>query len=182
MTDDAGPPKENREDEREADPEADPEAVARAILLRQLTLGPRSRHQLAVKLHERRVPEEAAEAVLQRFEDVGLIDDGEFAAMWVRSRAGSKSLSKGALRRELSSKGVAAEVAEEALAELSDEAEEDAARKLVERRMRPAALQDPAARERELRRLAGMLARKGHAPGRAFRIAADVLVEHEDTD
>jgi regulatory protein len=161
--------------EPEGEREADPEAVARAILLRQLTSGPRSRHQLAVKLRERRVPEDVAEAVLDRFEDVGLIDDADFAEMWVRSRFAAKGLSKSALRRELVSKGVDGGVAEEALSELSDDEEMGAARELVQRRMRPFPPDDPAARERELRRLVGMLARKGHPPGRAFRVAAEIL-------
>ena len=161
----------------EEDREADPESVARSILLRQLTLGPRSRHQLAAKLRDRNVPEEVAESVLERFEDVGLIDDGAFAAMWVRSRSTSKSLSKGALRRELATKGISGQTAEDAIAELSDEDEEEAARRLIERRVRTAPLGDPAARDRELRRLVGMLARKGHPPGRAFRIASSVIGE-----
>ncbi|WP_415855794.1 regulatory protein RecX [Sinomonas sp. G460-2] len=167
----------NRSREQEEDREPDPESVARAILLRQLTLGPRSRHQLAGKLRERNVPEETAEMVLERFEEVGLIDDGAFAAMWVRSRSESKSLSKSALRRELASKGIGGQTAEDALADLSDEDEDEAARRLVERRVRPAVLGDRATKDRELRRLVGMLARKGHPPARAFRIASDVLEE-----
>jgi regulatory protein len=163
------------EREPEADREANPESVARAILLRQLTLGPRSKHQLAVKLRERNVPEEAAEAVLARFEDVGLINDAEFAALWVRNRSGGKSLSKAAIRRELAGKGITGSVAEAALAELSDDDELDAARRLVARRIRPLDGADPAARDKEMRRIVGMLARKGHPPGRAFRLAAEAL-------
>lgn len=163
------------EREPEEDREADPEAVARAILLRQLTLGPRSKHQLAVKLRERNVPEEAAAAVLARFEDVGLINDAEFAVMWVRSRSAAKSLSKAAIRRELSGKGITGSVAEAALAELSDDDELEAARRLVARRIRPVEDGDPAGRDKEVRRIVGMLARKGHPPGRAFRLAAEAL-------
>nr|WP_308196917.1 regulatory protein RecX [Sinomonas terrae] len=128
-----------------------------------------------MKLRERRVPEDVAAALLDRFEDIGLIDDVDFAEMWVRSRFATKGLSKSALRRELASKGIDGPVAEEALTELSDEDELGAARELVERRMRPFDGEDPAARDRELRRLVGMLARKGHPPGRAFRVAAEAL-------
>ena len=159
----------------EQDPEADPESVARTILLRQLTLGPRSRLQLERKLRERNVPEDVSEALLQRFEDVGLVDDAEFARMWVRSRGELKSLGRHALRRELGGKGIKAEVAEEALDELTPEAEEAAARSLLARRVRPFDRDDSAARDKELRRLVGMLARKGHSPGFAFRLAAEAL-------
>jgi regulatory protein len=159
----------------EQDPEPDPESVARAILLRQLTLGPRSRQQLERKLRDRNVPEALAARLLDRFEEVGLVDDAEFARLWVRSRGETKSLGRAALRRELGEKGITGDAAEGALGELSPEAEEEAARRLLARRVRPFDRDDPAARDKELRRLVAMLARKGHAPGVAFRIAAEVL-------
>lgn len=159
----------------ELDPDADPESVARAILLRQLTLGPRSRLQLEKKLRERNVPQELSEALLSRFEEVGLVDDAEYARMWVRGRGELKSLGRSALRRELGEKGITGELAEEALEELTPEAEEDSARRLLARRVRPFDRSDLAARDKELRRLVGMLARKGHAPGFAFRLAAEAL-------
>ncbi|WP_369047057.1 regulatory protein RecX [Sinomonas sp. P10A9] len=166
----------------EQDPEANPESVARAILLRQLTLGPRSRLQLERKLRERNVPDEVSATLLERFEDVGLVDDAEFARMWVRSRGEMKSLGRGALRRELNEKGIKGDVAEDALDELTPEAEEAAARSLLARRARPFDRRDPAARDKELRRLVGMLARKGHAPGFAFRLAAEALDVDADGD
>ncbi|MFC8040572.1 regulatory protein RecX [Paenarthrobacter sp. NPDC057355] len=161
-----------------ADSEPDPESVARAIVLRQLTTAPRSRLQLSRKLAERNVPEEVAEAVLDRFEEVQLIDDAEFARMWVRSRSQSKKLAKSALRRELSDKGIDLESAEDALSQLSDQDEESAARDLVERKLRPGMnLSDRAERDKHTRRLASMLARKGYAPSLAFRIVGEVLAE-----
>ena len=105
--------------------------MARAIVLRQLTNSPKSRLQLARKLAERNVPEDVAEAVLDRFEEVRLVDDAEFADMWVRSRSQSRKLAKGALRRELADKGIDPDTAAGALEQLSDEDEEAAARELV---------------------------------------------------
>ncbi|MBB6403319.1 regulatory protein [Arthrobacter sp. AZCC_0090] len=158
--------------------DANPEAVARAIVLRQLTNSPKSRLQLARKLAERNVPETVAEAVLDRFEEVRLIDDAEFAEMWVRSRAQSRKLARGALRRELADKGIDAETAEGALAQLSDEDERNAARDLVARRLRAGVdLSDRAERDKQTRRLASMLARKGYQPSAAFRIVGEVLDE-----
>lgn len=158
------------------DAEPDPASVARAIVLRQLTSSPKSRLQLSRKLAERNVPEDVAEAVLDRFEEVRLVDDAEFADMWVRSRAQSRRLAKGALRRELAEKGIDAETAANALEQLSDEAEEHAARELVERKLRNAGeFSDRAERDKTMRRLASMLARKGYQPSQAFRIVGDVL-------
>lgn len=154
----------------------DPVAAAQAIIYRQLTASPKSRLQLARKLAERNVPEDVAEAVLDRFQDVRLIDDAEFADMWVRSRSQSRKLAKGALRRELAEKGVDQETAAAALEQLSDADEEAAARILVERKLRPGTdLHDRAERDKATRRLASMLARKGYQPSQAFRIVGEVI-------
>lgn len=111
--------------------------MARAIVLRQLTASPKSRLQLERKLAERNVPEDVAAAVLDRFEEVRLVDDAEFADMWVRSRSQSRRLARGALRRELADKGIDPDTAASALEQVSDEDEEAAARHLVERKLRP---------------------------------------------
>lgn len=158
------------------DREPDPASVARAIVLRQLTSAPKSRLQLERKLAERNVPGDVAAAVLDRFEEVKLVDDAEFADMWVRSRSQSRKLAKGALRRELADKGIDPETAAAALEQLSDEDEEAAARHLVERKLRPGTdLSDRTARDKAARRLASMLARKGYQPSQAFRIIGEVL-------
>lgn len=159
-------------------PETDPYDAARSIVLRQLTMAPKSRHQLATKLAQREVPEEVAAAVLDRFEEVELIDDAEFARMWVRSRADTRQLARMALKRELADKGVTGDIAEEALAQRSDEDERETAEALVRRKLRPGTdLGDRSARDKETRRLAGMLARKGYGSGLSFAVIRMVLDE-----
>jgi regulatory protein len=159
-----------------ADAEPDPASVARAIVLRQLTSSAKSRLQLARKLAERNIPEDVAEAVLDRFQEVRLIDDADFADMWVRSRSQSRKLAKGALRRELSDKGIDADTAAAALEQVSDADEEESARVLVERKLRPGTdLSDRAERDKTTRRLASMLARKGYQPAQAFRVVGEVI-------
>ncbi len=71
------------------------------MCLRLLTLAPRTRVQLAEALKKRGVPDEAADAVLGRFTDVGLIDDAAFARAWVESRHHGQGLSARALSAEL---------------------------------------------------------------------------------
>ncbi|WHP61409.1 regulatory protein RecX [Arthrobacter sp. KFRI-F3372] len=151
-------------------------SVAQNIVYRQLTASAKSRLQLARKLAERNIPEDVAEAVLDRFQEARLINDAEFADMWVRSRSQSRKLAKGPLRRELAEKGIDQETAAAALDQLTDADEEAAARQLVERKLRPGTdLQDQAARDKATRRLASMLARKGYQPSQAFRIVNEVL-------
>lgn len=150
--------------------------MAQTIVYRQLTASAKSRLQLARKLAERNIPEHVAEAVLDKFQAAGLIDDAEFAAMWVRSRAQSRSLARGALRRELADKGIDREAADAALAQVSDSDEEEAARTLVYRKLRPGTeLHDRNLRDKAARRLAAMLVRKGYQPSQAFRIVTQVL-------
>src|SRR5262245_54305607 len=56
-------------------PDADPESVARTILLDALTGQARSRRDLRQRLAKKDVPDELAERLLDRFTDVGLVDD-----------------------------------------------------------------------------------------------------------
>ncbi len=162
----------------DGDPEADPLAVARAICLRLLTDRARSRHELEEALRRRAVPEEAVRATVARLREVGLINDGEFAEQWVRSRHVHKGLGRHALVVELRRKGVAEDVAGEALEELDADAEESRARQLVERKLRGMVLDSAEQRAVAVRRLAGMLARKGYGSGIAFRVVRDAIAAH----
>lgn len=158
-------------------------SVAQNIVYRQLTASAKSRLQLAQKLAERNIPDDVAETVLDRFQEARLINDAEFADMWVRSRSQSRKLAKGALRRELAQKGIDQETAAAALEQLTDADEEAAARQLVERKLRPGTdLDDPAERDKATRRLASMLARKGYQPSQAFRIVNEVLESSTGAD
>ncbi|WP_308219739.1 regulatory protein RecX [Arthrobacter sp. zg-Y1171] len=156
-------------------------AEAKAIVLRQLTASPKSRKQLETKLAEKEIPPEAAAAVLDRFEEVQLVDDAEFARLWVRSRSQSKSLARGALRRELTEKGIAPDLAAEALEQVSADDELEAARALARKKLQASAdLSDRSVRDKQTRRLVGMLARKGYSPSLGFRVAAEVIGEVRD--
>ncbi|MEV6156706.1 recombination regulator RecX [Nonomuraea sp. NPDC052129] len=164
-----------------AAPNADPESVARAICLRLLTMAPKTRAQLAEALRKRDVPDEAAEAVLDRFSELGLINDEAFAEAWVDSRHHGRGLAKRALAAELRHRGVDSETVNEAVDRLEPDQELETARRLVERKLSSTRGLDPQVRTR---RLAGMLARKGYAPGLAFRVIREALetegVEIED--
>jgi regulatory protein len=160
--------------ERDLGPEADPESVARTIALNLLERQPRTRAELARGMARRGVPEDAAAAVLDRFTEVGLINDEAFAQAWVDSRHAGRALGRRALSAELRRKGVDDEIAREALATVTSEDEEAAARTLVERRLRT---MSTVPHDAKIRRLVGMLARKGFSQGLALRVVRDVLAE-----
>src|SRR6266566_2064976 len=150
----------------------DPEARARQICLRLLTAAPRTRAQLAQAMHRGGVPAEAAEAILARFTDAGLIDDAAFARAWVESRHHSRGLSKRSLSAELRRHGVQNEEIRAAVDALDPEQEVATARQLVERKLASTRGRPPEARARQA---AGMLARKGYPPGLAFRLIKEAM-------
>ena len=153
-------------------PDADPESVARKILLDQLTGQARSRKELSDKLAAKNVPTEIATRLLDRFEEVGLVDDDAFARSWVASRQPGKGLARRALAQELCRKGIDDEVAREALDEIDPADEEVAARALVRRKLRSLSRVDDTT---ATRRLVGMLARKGYGSGLAFAVVREEL-------
>lgn len=154
--------------------EADAAAVARQICLHQLEHAPRTRAELAAVLVRRGVDDEVAEQVLGRLSEVGMVDDQLFAEMWVSSRHRGRGLAGRALSQELRRKGVDDEVVREAVGRLEPERELQTAQELVARRL-PATRGLPA--DARVRRLAGLLARKGYPAGVAFRVVREALAE-----
>lgn len=168
----------------------DPADAARDICLRLLSVRPRTRAELDSALRRRGVADEVVTEVLDRYADVGMIDDEAFARAWVTTRHHGRGLARRALAGELRHKGVAAETVGVALDEIAGGAEEATARTLVERRLKAerGALRrssDPQTRRREeatlVRRLIGLLARKGYPPGLAYRVVKDVLAADAET-
>lgn len=153
-------------------PPADPESVARTIVLTKLTGQARSRAELAEALAGRDVPDDVAVRVLDRFAEVGLVDDVEFADTWVRTRQESRGLSRRALSQELRRKGVDEEIAREAVDQVTVDHEWSAATRLVERKLRATRGVE---RQKRYRRLVGMLARKGYGSGIAMGVVAEAL-------
>jgi regulatory protein len=162
----------------ERDPGAGREAAARdeaerarEICLRQLALRPRTRAELARVLARRGISEEVATQVLDRYDEVGIVDDAAFARAWVTSRHAGRGLARRALANELRQRGIDGEVASEALGALDDETEAETARALAERKLRTARGEPEAV----FRRLVGMLARKGYPPGVALRAVKEAF-------
>jgi regulatory protein len=154
------------------DAEPDQESVARAIALRLLTGAARSRAQLAEAMARKEVPDAVAEKVLDRFTEVGLIDDEEFARMLVRTRHAERGLSRRAIAVELRRKGIDDELAGAALEQLDGDDEELAARALVRRKLASTSTLDVQTRAR---RTYAALGRKGYPPGLVSRLVREEL-------
>jgi regulatory protein len=113
--------------------------------------------------------------VLDRFDEVGLVDDEAFAGQWVRSRHNHRGLGRRAIAMELHRKGVAREIADEALTEIDAESEETKARELVARKIRTVKVGTREERASASRRLVGMLARKGYGAGVAYAVVKEAI-------
>ena len=148
--------------------------LARAIALRKLTTRARTRHELDLALQAKNVPPSVKDAVLDRMQEVGLVDDASFAVSWVASRQQRRHLSRRVLRRELEAKGVERGDIDRALDNVSLDAELASARDLVERKH---AAMGALARDVQYRRLAGLLGRRGFDTAVITRVLADVLGE-----
>lgn len=148
------------------------ESFARQILLRRLEGQPRSRAELAESLAKKNVPAEIAAALLDRFEEVGLIDDADFARQWVQSRQRTRGLAPRVLALELRRKGIDDEIISEVLGELDPNDARAAAHRLVRKKLRSMASLDDTTR---IRRLTSMLARKGYSPQLAFDVVREEL-------
>jgi regulatory protein len=158
----------------------DPAANARDICLQLLAARPRTRVELQKALVRKGIEAEVAEQVLGRLDAVGLIDDKAFAEMWVHSRHTYQGVGRRALAVELRRRGVDNDTAAEAVASVDSDAEEERARQLVRKRL-PA--MGSADQPTKIRRLVGMLARKGYPQGLAYRVVKEELATiGEDTN
>ena len=157
---------------------ADPEERARQLCLRLLTGRPRTRTELADAMRRHGIPDEAATAVLARLADVGLIDDAAFARAWVESRHHSRGLARRALSAELKRRGVDGQDIEAAVSALDPADELATARQLVDKAMRASRGKPVPVR---MRRLVGLLARKGYPAPVAYRIVREAI-EQEGLD
>jgi regulatory protein len=165
----AGLPERSRTPQEEAE-------VARQICLRQLAVRPRTRAELATALTTRGISAETTADVLDRYDEVGIIDDAAFARAWVSSRHHGRGLARRALANELRRKGVDADTAGMALDDLDESTEAETARRLVDRKLRSTR----GTPEQVFGRLVGMLARKGYPPRVAIRVAKDALAARSD--
>jgi len=151
--------------------------AAKQVLLRRLSHAPRTRKELAKDLKDKDISDEVANVALNRFEEVGLINDQALATNYVSSQHERKGLGKNALRQQLRAKGVSDDVALEAISQISDDQEFQAAFALACKKIRSLQRDDA---KTQLRKIVGVLARKGYSSNLAFRVAKEVITDLPD--
>jgi len=147
--------------------------------LRLLTARARTRAELAGQLAKRGYPEGVSARVLDRLAAVGLVDDADFAEQWVRSRRVNAGKGRRALAAELRTKGVDNDVITEALAGIDAGAERERAEQLVRAKLRRERL-DADDETKVMRRLVGMLARRGYSQSLAVDVVSVELANERE--
>jgi regulatory protein len=116
----------------------------------------RAEAEVRGKLKDNNYPEEVIETVIERLQRDGLVNDEQFAQIWVENRAEFHPRSHRALAYELRQKGIAEEVIDETLTETIED-EELAYRAGLKQAHKLKNLEWPDFR----RKLGGFLARRG---------------------
>lgn len=146
--------------------------------LRLLTSRARTRAELTERLARRGYPDDVSERIMDRLATAGLVNDADFATQWVQSRHTYSGKGKRALAAELCTKGVSAENAAAALAQIDGEAERSRAAELVTKKLRSENLDDGGIKA--ARRLVAMLARRGYGQSMAYDVVKNALASEKD--
>lgn len=161
--------------------------------LNLLAASPRSARELRRRLVLKGEPPELADLAIVRLLELGLLNDAEYARQIAHSKASSQGHSRRRLQQELFRRGVARDVADEAISNVMEDDSIDSEaiiEKIARRKARSLAKLEPAARRR---RLYDFLARRGYDHDDIQRAIATVLAEplddngvsedpHEDRD
>lgn len=97
--------------------------VAYQKTLRLINYRSRTEKEIRQKLIEKGFESNQIDIVISRLREAGLIEDGQFARMWVENRNEFHPRSHRLIKMELLQKGVAVEEIESALVESADDAE-----------------------------------------------------------
>lgn len=130
--------------------------------LNMLALRARSSRELRRQLIRKGEPEDHVDAVIARLLAAGLLDDGAFARQFTRGKAMGASMSRRRIQQELTRRGVARDVGDEAIADVFAEEQLDESQ-VVEAaaRKKLRSLKSVDAQTRR-RRLYAFLARRGY--------------------
>jgi regulatory protein len=162
--------------------QAEEETGAKHAALRFLAHRPRTRKEVRDKLREKEFGDKDIEKVLDNLTQAGLLNDMEFAKMYVRDALSAKPVGKNLLRQRLLLFGVdkatVDEVLQEAFSTVNDEAAAmEAGRKFLKKSLATRKASDKA----QLRsRLAGFLNRRGFSWATIEPVMKTLIKEQEE--
>lgn len=148
--------------------------VARRIALKQLESRQRTEEELRRALAKRNTPEDVIDELLDRFREVGLVDDHAFATALASTRVSVQRRGAARIRQELRDKGVPQDIADQAIQGIDHHDEFDAALAFARKR---ASTMGHLEHLVVKRRLYGALARRGFSADVVRRAVETALEE-----
>ncbi|GAA1805249.1 MULTISPECIES: regulatory protein RecX [Brevibacterium] len=151
-------------------------AKAKKTALNMLAMRDHSSTELREKLAKRDFDAAAIDRLITKLERSNLLNDTEFARRFAKAQREGKKLSRSALRRQLSRKGIDEDTIAGVVDEVDGgaEGEESLARDVAEKKARSTRGLDHEVRER---RILGMLARRGFSSTICLKVTREVLAE-----
>ena len=166
-------------DEREIEQivQADSRERARQVAVNFISYRPRSSKEILDKLTRKEFSRELALEVVDQLKELNLLNDLQFARMFVRDKLLGKPMGKAMLRRKLLEKGIAFQMSEGVLKEyVTEEKEQEAAKNLAVRKMKMSRSRfsalDPLARQK---RLIDYLLSRGFSHDIAYKTARSII-------
>lgn len=146
-------------EEERAIREEDAEMKAKAKAMRYVARRARTCAEVRRKLREKDHPDYAIDVAIERLQELGYLDDAEYAREYVQSRFRSKGYGPVRLRNELKERGVDRHHIEDAMPVLDHDELRKAAREHAQKRWPRLAGEEDPHRRRE--KLTGYLRRRG---------------------
>lgn len=138
---------------------------------------PRSEQELRERLLDKDCEPEAVEQIIDRCLGNGMLNDREFAELWVQQRSTHQKKSTRVLRRELQTKGVSENIIDDALQLVAEEDQSAIIEELVTKKAR-SVKEIPADRkeyDKLLKHILGVAARRGFPGGESHARARQAL-------
>jgi regulatory protein len=136
---------------------------AMQIALRYLEVRPRSKREIEQRLKRSEIDEELIGSVIAKLQELGFIDDADFASRWIESRNRTRPKSVRSLKAELAVKGISREEIDTAVESISPDDELKLAKAAITKHLgsKRQVPTDKAELDAYNKRLIGFLQRRG---------------------
>lgn len=136
-----------------------------------------SRKELYEKIKRKGITDDVADLVLDSYEEMGWVNDENFAENFVRSKMRYERYGSQAIKYKLREKGVSQDIIEKVLEEVEPETEEENAKAIA---LKKALSTQKVEKQKRVNQIVGMLVRKGYSSN-VWKIAQEAI-EEADSD
>jgi regulatory protein len=156
---------------------ADSRERAHQAAVNFISYRPRSTKEVTDRLLRKGFSAELIQVVVERLRELGLLNDLEFARMFIRDKLRGKPMGRALLRRKLHEKGISFQATERVVNEyVTDESEQEAATTIAARKLKMSGARfsklEPAVRQK---RIADYLLNRGFSAEVAYKTARSII-------